>query len=504
MKTIYSILTLLLLLPAFFCCNDYIPDRNVTNNDSIQTPWTYDSPWFFDMPSTASLRRSEKKVFAHYFTQYPISIDNYPSQTDYYQAKYFSPTGEESKFSDGGGLLRNRPLPQETLSGYNWMERNMDEEVRRAITIGMDGFACDLLSYEGYHLDRVKMLLESANRLDPGGFKIMLMPDMDAFKDFPERVAPMIKELSAYPAAYRLDDGRLVVSPFNTQNMCAAWWDNWLAGMREDGINIAFVPLFQGWEKYASQFKNISYGMSDWGWASPKAQVSAGWENTPSKARNYAKIWMMPVRPQDMRPYSQSYMEAGNSELYRIMWKHAIDGGADWVHLITWNDYSEHTCIAPSTGTQYAFYDLTAFFLAWFKTEVQPQIKRDALFYFYRRHAVNARPSVQTIKFDPSPGSDPEQNVIELVAFLTTPGTLEIQIGTTIKTKNVPAGISTFQIPLEPGKPVFRLRRNNQKIITLPGAFEIKNKITYQDLLYYGGSNTRKPLAFPEFLYKID
>ena len=56
---------------------------------------------------------------------------------------------------------------------------------------------------------------------------------------------------------------------------------------------------------------------------------------------------------------------------------HAIDGGADWVQLITWNDYGEHTEIAPSTGTQHAFYDLTAYYTAWFKTGAAPRIVRD-------------------------------------------------------------------------------------------------------------------------------
>lgn len=40
------------------------------------------SPFAFDLPSLDELRASEKKVYAHYFPLYPISIDNAPPDQD--------------------------------------------------------------------------------------------------------------------------------------------------------------------------------------------------------------------------------------------------------------------------------------------------------------------------------------------------------------------------------------------------------------------------------------
>jgi hypothetical protein len=242
--------------------------------------------------------------------------------------------------------------------------------------------------------------------------------------------------------------------------------------------------------------------MSDWGVRSPGANAS--WLSAPATAHNYVDVWMMPVAPQDMRPYGPIFMEAANSEAYRVMWDNSIKGGADWVQLITWNDYSEHACMAPSTGTQYSFYDLTAYYLTWFKTGVQPEIKRDALYYFYRRHATTTTGSAQTTQFTPAPGSDPPQNMVEVLAFLTEPGTLEIQIGDSRQTQEVEAGVTSFKVPLRPGTPVFRLYRNDKAELIVPGAFEIKKDIKYQEMLYYGGSNTREQNIDPELLYKID
>lgn len=462
------------------------------DEEVIQTPWEFNTPWPFDQPPVSSLRASEKKVFAHYFTQFPISIDNKQSDIDYYSKEYLTPGGESNKHESYGGYLRSRPLPRSPQSEDNWMELDMQEEVRRAVFLGLDGFACDLLSHQGYHFERVIMLLEAAAEIDPE-FKIVLMPDMEAFKDKTDKIADVVKTLSNYPAAYRLNDGRLVVAPYNAQNQSAEWWKNWLSQMQTDGIDIAFFPVFQGWKNHAEAFAGISYGMSDWGWRSVSTQSS--WVNVPGEAKSYGPLWMTPVCPQDMRPRNQRYWEAGNSGQYRVMWENAINGGADWVQLITWNDYAEHTVIAPSTGSQYAFYDLTAYYVTWFKTGVKPVIKRDVLYYFYRNHSTLVHPQKQTKLFMVDNGSDSPSNQIEVLAFLTSSGILEIEISGTKKRMDAQAGMNVFNIPIKAGRPVFRLIRNNETEITLPGAFSIKDEIDYQNMMYFGGSNSRLPVS---------
>lgn len=488
--TIISVLIVCFLLGS--SCKKQIEVPNIEiEGDTIQTSWEFSTPWPFDQPSIASLRASEKKVFAHYFTQFPTSIDNKPAASDYYQTGYLNPNGENGKHLDYGGYLRDRPLPRPVRPEANWMDLDMDEEVRLAVALGLDGFACDLLSYQGYHLDRTKMLLEAASRID-AGFKIMLMPDIEVFKSIPDSLTRLIKTLAAYPAAYRLKDGRLVVAPYNAQGLTTTWWTNWLNNMKNQGINIAFVPVFQNWSTYAPGYSSISYGMSDWGWRSPKSQTS--WRAVPAQSKAYASVWMMPVAPQDMRPKSQSYYEAANSQEYRVMWENAILGNADWVQLITWNDFSEHTCITPSSGTQYSFYDLTAYYTTWFKTGTKPEIKRDVLYYFYRLHSTSAS-NQQSNPFKVGAGSDLPLNEIELLAFLVSPGTLEIEINGKQTRKEVQAGMNTLRVPLANGVPIFRLLRENSTKIVLRGAFEINNTITYQNLLYFGGSNSRLPVT---------
>ena len=443
----------------------------------------------FHQPSLPVLRASPKKVFAHYFTQFPLSIDNLDPTRDYYSLQYLTPEGENGKHRLAGGYLRDRPLPQLPRRESNWQALNYQAEVRRASAIGLDGFSGDILSFEGEHWERVQQLLDAAQSVDPG-FKILLMPDMEAaFQAHPEKLAEAIHELAAHPSVCRWPDGRLVVAPFNAQRQTAAWWKNWLEKLKEQGVDIAFLPLFQGWRTYAKDFAPISAGFSDWGWRTPKAQAS--WRDVPQQAHQFVPVWMAPVSPQDFRPYAFKFWEAGNSENFRVMWENAIAGGDVWVQLITWNDYSEHTEIAPSTGIQSAFYDLSAYYISQFKTGRPPVLRRDALYYFYRKHSTTASPAKQTQQFAPvASDRDPPRDEIELLALLTSPGRLEIEIGGQTKSLEAPGGLTSFCVPLNEGRPIFRLRRSGQPVITVTGAFQISNTIDYQDLLYHAGSSS--------------
>jgi hypothetical protein len=88
-------------------------------------------PLPFRLPAQSVLRSSKHKVFAHYFTPYPVSLDDKAAASDYYTKDYLSPTGENGKHAAYGGLLRDRPIARAPLSG-DWQLEDMKTEVRRA------------------------------------------------------------------------------------------------------------------------------------------------------------------------------------------------------------------------------------------------------------------------------------------------------------------------------------------------------------------------------------
>jgi hypothetical protein len=454
----------------------------------------------FSMPDSAALFKAQKKVFAHYFYPFPLSIGSKPADSDYYNAEYLNPKGENGKHAALGGYLRQRPLPDVANRSADGTLLNVETEVRMAIARGITGFTIDVMSGKeaadsNSHLN---MLLKAAKAVDPR-FKIVVMPDISALKADANAVSQIIAAAAASDAAYRLDDGRLVVSAFNAGLNPPTWWQSIFDQLNSRGIKVAFVPTFLGWSGQAASFAPISHGFSDWGTAT--AASSDNMKADPSLAHDsYGKLYMMPVDPQQYRPKDSIYWEAGNSATYRAAWMSAINAGADWVQLVTWSDFSESSEVEPYTdatlrtdiGT--GFYDLTGYYAAWFLLGMQPPITHDVLYYFYRREPTNAASPAQSVANVLRGGAAAENN-IELVSFLTTPATVKITIGGRSFTQDSPAGISSFKVPTAQGIPQFALSRNGADIFSFQGPVQIYGTAGLPsgviDMTYWSGSASK-------------
>jgi hypothetical protein len=440
----------------------------------------------------STLKASAKKVFAHYVPVFPLSLDNLPSASDYYQSAYLNPSGEAGKHAYCGGYLFERPLPQAVQTQSNWDLANMETEVQRASACGLDGFTVDIMATSGVEWSRVLDLFNAAAVVDPT-FKCVIMPDMAAeFSTEPNNVVPAIEALAKSPAAYRLADGRLVVAPFDAQLQSPTWWKNILAELKTAGVNVAFVPLFQGWRTYSTAYASISYGFADWADDNPVGSAMFNGASPASAVHKYVTTWMAPVSPQDFRPKDLDYQEAENTTNYRINWQGAIANNADWVQVVTWNDYSESTEISPSSKTQYSFYDLTAYYIQWFKTGVQPAITHDVVYYLHRAQpsSVIPNPAVQPDQYV-NYGSTATSNNLEILSFMTKPSTIKIVDGASVTTQNVPAGMTSTMVALQPGQISFQVIRSGATVTSGVSPWAVGLTAPYQNFLYEGGSSSR-------------
>jgi len=496
----YPVITVCLLVLAFPAALVFPAAQSIA--DSLrQNSGTSggDSCLPFTMPASDALFGSPKKVFAHYFYPFPLSVENKPASDDYYNRNYLNPKGENGKWAPQGGFLRQRPLPVGVNSDHNWQLSNMQREVRLAIARGITGFTFDVLSAkEAAGADsRLQMLLNAAHGVDPR-FKILVMPDIAALKSDAAAVISSVATVAASPAAYRLDDGRLVVTAFNAGANSPDWWASVFAQLKARGITVAFVPTFMGWKAQAGAFASISHGFADWG--SATAGASQNMKSDVEMAhKNYGKIFMMPVDPQQYRPKDSIYWEAGNSSTFRNAWTSAIDGNAEWVQLVTWSDFSETSQLEPYTdatlrtdiGT--GFYDLNAFYATWFLTGNQPPITHDVLYFFYRREPTDAAGPAQSAP-NKIINSTPE-NDIELLAFLTAPGELKITIDGHTSAQQAPAGITSFKVHTAPGTPVFALERGGSEVISFQGPIQIFGSgglpTGVIDMTYWSGSASK-------------
>jgi hypothetical protein len=452
------------------------------------------------MPATDALLNSAQHIFAHYLPTFPASIDNRASASDYYNVQYLNPAGESGKFEAQGGFLRQRPSGVPVQNNSKWKQLNMQHEVSLAIARGIQGFAFNIMAVTQATdpAGPLQTMLAAAAAID-SRFKIMVTPDMTVFKTDAASVIKIYEAVATKPAAYRTPDGRLIISAFDAGLNSAAWWKSVFNQMAAKNIHVAFVPTFLGWLGSAPSFASISSGFGDWGTATPFKE--AFMVNQPAYARSeYDKFFMMPVDPQQYRPKSYLYYEAGNSAAYRSGWNSAITGRSGWVQLVTWNDFSESSQIQPYSdatvrrdiGTGY--YDLTGYYAAWFSSRVQPKITHDVLYYFYQREPVNSAGPKQSEGVQVQ-GGGAAADQIELLAFLTAPGVLKITIGGQTYTRDAPAGITSFTIPTQPGVPLFALSRDEAEVFSFQGGVRIYGPSGIPsgviDLTYWSGSASK-------------
>jgi hypothetical protein len=392
----------------------------------------------FIAPDPEILRAMPHKVFAHYHTQFPRSFDNRPAASDYYATQYLEPGGEGGRHAGYGGFLRDRPLPRDPLPD-DWVAADFRWEVEAAAALGIDGFCIDLLEPDGVHLARALLLAQVAARVG-GSFRIVPMPDFAAgFALRPERFATVIARFSQEPAAYRMPDGRLLVMAFDAQRMPTAWWRQQIELLAKAGIPVALVPCVQDIDRYRDDLLPFCDGLGDWGLRTPAGV--AGEPDRGAPMHDAGKLWMAPVSPQDYRPKDLLAMEAEGATLFKTMWEKAFADRADWVQLVTWNDYSEHTHIAPSLGTGRLWYDLTAWYATVFKTGHEPIVTRDSL-HLVLRHPPGAAAGAGAARarFDPPGG---REDALQAVLWLTTPGDL-VSGGFR---RSCPAGLTILDLP---------------------------------------------------------
>lgn len=269
------------------------------------------------------------------------------------------------------------------------------------------------------------------------------------------------------------------------------------------------MPTLLDWSQGAALYGAIADGYGDWGTATPQAtQAMAAW---PAQAHALGKRFLSPVGPQQYRPKDFIYWEAENSRAFRGAWEAAIDGGADWVQLVTWNDLSESSGVSPATDATLAgdlgtgFYSLNGYYAAWFLTGAPPAITHDALYFFHRREPVGAPATAQA---QPTTavlaGGGPGVDRLEVLPMLTAPATVVVTLGPRTERWDAGAGLSSHWLELAPGTPHFSLERGGETVLAFPGPIEIAGDAGLPshtlDLTYWSGSGSaagRCTLAVP-------
>lgn len=430
---------------------------------------------------------SDRKVFAHYFPPYPISLDNLDASVDYYTRNYLSPAGEGGKYAAVGGLLRDRPLPRAPLTD-DWRVKDLTTEVDQAADAGIDGFTVDIMSLSGSNWTTTTDLMQAAAA---SGRDFVVVPNLDvtasAGTATPSQVAASLAQLFASPAAYRLADGRYALSSFKAEGETVSWWSQVLSTLKNtyhDSVALTSVFLNAS-DTNMKAYAPISYAEGIWGQRTPT--TVAQMPDYAAKAHALGLKWMAPVAVQDVRPRSALYAESDNTETLRATWQQAIDDGADMVQLVTWNDYSEGTSFAPSVAHGNAFLDASSYYATWFKTGSAPEIRTDQMIVTHRIQFFSAVPQTGTVLMQPTLDgtSTPPRNTVEVLTMLTAPATVTVNIGGHKYSADAPAGVHAMTFPLELGAISAWATRGSSTILTATSWHQVVAYPKVQDLQYY-------------------
>jgi len=477
--------------------------------DNVLMAGQVDAPrnawWPFDQLPIDALRASVKKVFVYYFPIYSAGPDSEDPSLSWYSRTIMNPTTLAQYHADRAGAgteFEYCPLPYPPLEKLaerhaEWV-RAREHEVRLARQMGIDGFFVDFEAFPspsgGKYFNEVALsLVEAAQKVDPT-FKIVPAiygPDGVPGGATDEKAVEfanceIVKQVLTQPNLYRLADGRVVITSYYPEAYPASWWRKAMDELEKNGIKVAFIPQFNS-ITHLAEFAPISYGMNNWG---PRSPGKYDWVE---RVKPFGVKSVFPIVEQDVRTRGVWYMESCNSSLLRDLWSQTIANNADWAFIDTWSDYTEQAQ-APSRSIGYAPFDIDTYYTQWFKTGKQPQIVRDVLYYFYRnQHTATASTHGKPWVLRAPWGENNEstaRNEIELLAFLKAPGKLQVQVGKQTFTRDAPAGITPFKVPLPPAlafTPRFTLQRNGTTVVSRSGQYPVLDKPEYGNMMYHSG-----------------
>ncbi|HUT32328.1 MAG TPA: hypothetical protein VNE39_02510 [Planctomycetota bacterium] len=167
--------------------------------------------------------------------------------------------------------------------------------------------------------------------------------------------------------------------------------------------------------------------------------------------------WCHPMKLQ-YENYGWLQIASPGLDWVRGDWAAAREWPSTLIQLITWNDYHENTNLSPGINTRYAYYDLTGYFIRWWKTGKPPEPDHDRFYIFSHKYTHGS-------KIFPFKEKTRADNVIEVLTILPKPARMRLP-GRDAEW-DAPAGMAFKQVALAAGPVVAELLRDGKVEIRL-------------------------------------
>lgn len=362
-------------------------------------------------------------------------------------------------------------------------------EMKEAQAAGIDGFALNVGAWtkEPHYIRRTKLIYEAAKQLN-SDFKLFFSVDMSIVPD----VQDMIRTYAHHPNQF-MYHGKTVVSTFAQEGL--DWKTLILDPLRQEGVDIFFVPHFyprpnvtelpdyavvmDNYRKHA----DVMDGMFYFGAAGLPEQLAASNAAHARAMKEVGKLCMASYTPHywGFSQPNRRYYETQGGIGTEVQWRSIIESQPEWVEIVTWSDFQESSYISPIVNPgQYfsqlltpprnchaGYLELTKYFIQWYKQGQPPAIERDGLFYCYRVHPKDAKPTTEDRPVTAFYG--PVEDVLYVTTLLTTPGQVRVTSGGEVSVHDQPAGLAHLKIPFKTGPQRFEVLRDGKAICTVDG-----------------------------------
>jgi formylglycine-generating enzyme required for sulfatase activity len=386
------------------------------------------------------------------------------------------------------------------------------EEIRIAQAHGLDGFAmdfgawCDAGGKPTGYVQSMDNMFAAAKELGTD-FKLLLTPEYSV-QPVDLNVEHMVRRYYDHSNALR-KDGVFCLSSYG---MSGTAYDRPLTKLKAEGKRIFFIPLTSVGRHEMSE--SVENGLRlcqdlhvDGIWRFACDDAPWGLINTNANLRRAAlragKLYMAGIAP---NYNSANVRDMQGLRGYGAIWEGIIRDNADWVEIVTWNDYNEDTNLMhykwkrdwdkATYNRDGSYLDATAYYIGWFKTGAPPPITQDKLFFAYRDRGRWA-----TKTWDPAKKAwrhhtmgtwpftqihDDVRDSVYFTTFLTAPAELTVTIGKAVKTLTLSAGVTHGEVPMTPGVPHFVLKRGKQPLLDVVGRRSIIAQETEENSLDLG------------------
>ncbi|KIO30753.1 glycoside hydrolase family 71 protein [Tulasnella calospora MUT 4182] len=405
-----------------------------------------------------------------------------------------STCGGDSSQKCGGSWALNVIIAHVIVGNtYSYTKQQWIDEIKMASAQGIDAFALDF-GYDSWQAGQMDSAYDAA--VSSGtGFKMLLSLDFTVLSCSDNNIITTnIVKYKNHAAQLKDSSGNMWVQTFDGGNCRTD--TQWNSVLRNNGINIKFVPAFFNDEtntKMKDMFPSIN-GDFLWGGAWPKGNNVLDWSEddyriSRSGLSRPPDVYMTTVAPLFFVHYSgRNSIWRSDDHLYARRWEDLFSHRAlvDAVQIVTWNDYGESTYIGPigkdmPSGTTWVtgfdhtpFLQMTGYYAWAFKTGQYPTITSDKIFFWGRPHSKNAGASNDGI--GKPTNSDWTSDNLWIVLFSTGSGSLKVTMGSSTSTFSVVAGVNKFTLGLAQASSVTAvLTRNGSQVFSVQGVVTYTN-----------------------------